>query len=508
MTQIITKPQGTKDILSVYGGCEEFMRARDHQVFLFGGAGAGKTTAVCLKLFLLSVKYPGVKALVTRNSYVALVKSALDTFERVVKQCGYEIGKKNAGPNVIYRLGESKPTKYIFPYGKYIDKDPESPWFGRVYEGQSEILIASLSNAKDELGAEYDYVYVNQPELISEEDWGFLVTRANGRRGHAPYPQLFGDPNPEHERHWIKLGGYTVDNEETLTTASGISYPRDGYIRDGAKLLDGEGEEIKDVKWRLMKSTYRDNPTIWNHKLDVFTKQGEEMVERLKQSLSPVMAKRLIESEWCSFEGLVFGDTLNRTRHLRPRREYINQINDNWERYWCFDFGYDDPFTFHIFAKNPDKEQYVCYKYICHTKRTINEHAEQIKNITIGEPRPKLIVADRNPESISILEQELGMNIISAKKGPGSIKAGCNVLIDMLKNDELVFLEDSLVEEDMTMRSKKQPIGFIEEAENYRWDLNKLEEIPIGGQDHSIDPVRYLFTHIKANSRTVPFIWM
>ena len=503
MPNITTKPKGTKGVFSIYGGCEEFMRAKDHQTFLFGGAGSGKTTAECLKLFLLCVKYPGVKALVTRNSYVALVKSALDTFERVARQCGYEIGKKNAGPNVIYRLGESKPTAYLFPYSKYTDPD------GRVYEGQSKIVISSLSNAKDELGAEYDYVYVNQPELISESDWEFLITRANGRRGHAPYPLLFGDPNPEHERHWIKVGGYTIDEDETLTNATGQTYLKDEYYRQAGKFYTvADDKEIKDAKWRLIKSTYRDNPTIWDDKLGCFTANGEEMIGRLEASLSPVMARRLLDAEWCSFEGLVFGEVLDRNRHLRPRKEYINRINDNWDRYWCFDFGYDDAFTFHIFAKNPDKEEYVCYKYICHTGRTINEHAEQIRDITIGEPRPKLIVADRNPESIAILESELRMNILSAKKGPGSIKAGCNVLIDMLKNDELIFLEDSIVEEDPKMRSKKQPIGFIEEAENYRWDLTKTDEVPIGGQDHCIDAVRYLMTFIKASQKTIPFVWL
>lgn len=485
MPNIITKPKGTQGVLSIYGGSEEFMNARDHQIFLYGGTGAGKTVTCCLKLFLLCVKYPGVKALITRNSYVALVKSALSTFETVVQKCGYQIGKKNGGPNVIYRLGESKPTEYRFPYGKYVDED------GTVYEGESRILISSLSNAKDELGAEYDYVYVNQPELISESDWEFLITRANGRRGHAPYPLLFGDPNPDQERHWIWKGGKGLAPE-----------------LDDALMPIPDTESVLGLgdRWKLIRSVYTDNPTIWDHKLNCFTKAGEQMIEKLRNSLSPIMYQRLIRGEWASFEGLVFGDVLDRKKHLRPRAEY--NITDEWDRYWCFDFGYDDPFTFHIFAKNPHKEEYVCYRYLCHRERTINEHVEIIKNNTIGEPRPKLIVADRNPESIRILEEQLGMNIISAKKGAGSINAGVNVLIDMLKNDELIFLEDSLVEEDLSMRKKKEPIGFIEEGENYRWDLSKPTEAPIGGQDHSIDPVRYLFTFIKANQRNVPFIWL
>lgn len=500
MTQIITKPKGTKDTLSFYGGCEEFLRAKDHQIFLYGGTGAGKTVAMCQKLFLLHVLYPGSKSLVTRSSYVALVKSALSTFEKVVKAAGWEIGKKNAGPKTIYRLGESKPTEYRFPYAKRIMED------GTVYEGQSRIIISSLSNAKDELGAEYDYVYLNQPELSSEEDWQFLITRANGRCATAPYPQLFGDPNPDTERHWIKKGGYYIDKDGTLTTANNEVYLEDEYYQRGGTFYDADDEEIKGVRWRMIKSIYTDNPSIWDHKLGCFTVEGEKMMAKLRQSLSPVMVERMINGEWCSVEGLVFDEAWDRNKHVRPREEF--NITDDWDRYWCFDFGFEDPFTFHIFAKNPEREQYVCYKYIHFSHRTINEHAETIKNITIGEPRPKLIVADRNPESISILEQELGMNIVSAKKGAGSVKAGINVLIDMLKNNELIFLEDSLVEEDMFLRGKKEPIGFPEEAENYRWDPNKTEETPVGGQDHCIDPIRYLFTHIKANSRTVPFVWV
>lgn len=474
MPQIITKPKGTKGVLSLYGGCEEFINAQEHQVFLYGGRGAGKTVACCLKLFLLCLKYPGVRALITRDSYVALVKSALNSFEMVAKTCGYHIGKKNAGQNVIYRLGESKPTEYRFPYAKYTD-----PVSGKTYEGESRILIASLSNAKDELGTEYDYVYVNQPELITEADWLFLVSSANGRRMYAPRPYLFGDPNPENERHWIKLGGY--------------------------EYIDGE-KDREDGKWRLIKSTFKDNPTIWDHKLDCYTKDGEGIMNNLKSTLNPVMTRRWINAEWCSYEGLVFGEILDRQKHVRPRSEF--NITDDWERYWAIDFGFSDPCAVLFFAKNPDKEQYVCYKYIYETNKTIYDHAQTIKNHTLGEPRPKLIVADRNPENISILSQELGMNIISAKKGPGSIKAGINVLTDMLKNNELVFLEDSWAQEDQSLLEKKHPIGFIEEAENYRWDLKKIEEAPIGGQDHAIDACRYLMTHIKANQKVVPFIWI
>lgn len=461
MTVINVRPLGTQGVYNAYGGCLEFLKNKDSQVILYGGAGSGKTTSACWKLLMFCTKYPGVKALMTRNSYVALVKSGVETFERVCREAGYQIGKKDGASNVIYKLGESKPTEYKFPYAKRVEVD------GTVYEGQSRILISSLSNAKDELGAEYDYVYLNQPELSEEDDWQFLATRCNGRRGVAPYPQLFGDPNPEHEQHWIKKGG------------------------DAGR-------------WTLIKSTYRDNPVIWDQKLQCFTKAGEEQIGRLIKSLNPVMAKRLIDGEWCSFEGLVYGEAWDRTVHLQPRDKY--NITNDWERYWAIDYGFTDPFVCLFFAKNPEKEEYVLYRYIYHTNRTIPQHIESIRNLTIDEPRPKLIIADRNPESQAVLINGLGLNVTQATKGAGSIKAGINIVTDMLKNKKIVVLQDSLVELDASLASSKSPIGLEQEIENYRWNPDRPDE-PIGGDDHALDAARYLFSHIKATQKVVPFIW-
>lgn len=327
------------------------------------------------------------------------------------------------------------------------------------------------------MGSEYDYIYVNQPEEISEEDWQFLISRANGRRDVAPYPQLMGDPNPQHEKHWIKLGGYEFENGQQI----------------------GVGD-----RWRLIKSIYTDNPTIWDPKLQCYTKLGEELMKRLEQSLNPVMARRLIAGEWCSFEGLVYGEVWNRAKHIIPRAEY--DIT-NWKRYWAIDFGYTDPFVCLMFAKHPEQNIYVCYREIFMTGRTIYEHAASIQDATIGEPRPELIIADRNPESIQVLINALGLNIISAKKGAGSVRSGVNIMIDMIQNDQLLYMEDALFEEDQALMQEKRARSFVQEIENYRWDPNKMGEQVIAVDDHALDAARYLFTHLKATNRVVPFVW-
>jgi phage terminase large subunit len=482
MTQINIRPEGSKDAFNVYGGCRKFMTCKDAQAVLYGGTGTGKTTVVALKLVLLSTLYPGSKALATRNSYVALVKSGVETLERVMRELGYQISnKKNSGPNVIYKLGESKPTEYRFPYAKRVDED------GRVYEGQSRILISSLANAKDELGAEYDYVWLNQPELSSEEDWQFLSTRCNGRRGHAPYPQLMGDPNPEHEQHWLWKGGKGFDDYTVFPSNSQL----------------GLGD-----RWTLIKSTYHDNPTIWDHRLGCFTKQGEEMIERLRQSLDPVMTERLLNGEWCSYEGLAFGDVWNRAECVINAEQLEEfQIDDRWDRYWAIDFGFDHPFVFSYWCKHPEKELYIRTKLIYHSGKTIPEHAQTILNITLGEPRPKLVIADRAPQEIAWLSQELGVNIISAKKHAGTRKAKVSAMYDRLKNREILFYDDALVEADPRLLEKKRPIGFENEVLNLRWKPDSKQEDLIDADDHEMDAASYMFLHLKSENHVVPFIW-
>jgi PBSX family phage terminase large subunit len=474
MTMINVKEPGAKGAYTPYGGCLEAMTCKDHQMFLYGSAGSGKTTALCHKMMLLCMLYPGVKFLFTRKSYRSLVKSGVETFERVLREHGWEITNKQSSTK-IHKMGDSEPREFRFPYAKRVGLKGDNP--SHIYEGVSRVVLASLDKVYDEMGSEYDYVYVNQPEQIEEDDWQFLISRANGRRDVAPYPQLMGDPNPAHLKHWIKLGGYE--------------------LIDGEKVGDGD-------RWRMIKSSYSDNPKIWDQRLDCFTPTGEEQIGRMMKSMNSIMQKRLIEGEWCSFDGLVYGEVWDRVRHIQSNKLY--DIGDHWERYWAVDFGYTSPHAVLMFARNPENGQFVCYRQIIQAGITTKELARKIKDATIAEPRPRAIIADKNPESIAVLTQELGMNVIPAKKGAGSIKAGIDIVISMLKNDQLVFLEDSVFEEDVKLREDKLPIGFQEEVENYAWNPDKVET-PIGENDHALDACRYFCTYIKASQRVVPFIW-
>lgn len=481
----VVKP-GTKNAFDAHGGCKDFFNSRDHQVFLYGAANSGKTYASCWLMLLRCMQFPGCKYLFTRSSYTALVKSGVETFEKVLAQAGWELGRK---PGQIRKMGDSKPTEYIFPYaqrwGKDLDGNP------RLYEGRSRIILGSLDNARNELGAEYDFVYVNQPEQSTQEDWEFITSRADGRHNKAPFPQIHGDPNPEGPQHWIKKHGYELE----------------------------AGETKEDGKWRLIKSTYHDNPVVWDRFADgqcewsgikgKFTVEGKKQVQRRLDSMSPVMQKRLVFSEWVAYEGQVYGDAWDRKRHVIRTRELNEKYPDwqEWDSYWAIDFGFDHPFVWMDFRKHPTQELYINVQTIYMTNRTIVEHAEQIRRLTLGQRPPKLIIADRNPESIVILRDALGYNVESAKKGPGSIKTRINILTEMLNNDEILFYEEALVEIDPRLAAAKKPLGFIDEVEVIQWDKNK-PDMPVDLDDHAENAMGYLFTKLKADKIKIPFVWV
>jgi len=87
------------------------------------------------------------------------------------------------------------------------------------------------------------------------------------------------------------------------------------------------------------------------------------------------------------------------------------------------------------------------------------------------------IIADPNPEAIAEMKTKGYYNIVPAKKGPGSVKAG----IDHMKEFSIM----------LTARS----VNLKKEFDNYAWQINKHSEEPTGDPiddwNHGIDAGRY-----------------
>ena len=87
------------------------------------------------------------------------------------------------------------------------------------------------------------------------------------------------------------------------------------------------------------------------------------------------------------------------------------------------------------------------------------------------------IIADPNPEATAEMKTQGYYNIVPAKKGPGSVKAG----IDHMKEFSIM----------LTARS----VNLKKEFDNYAWQINKHSEEPTGEPiddwNHGIDAGRY-----------------
>jgi len=95
----------------------------------------------------------------------------------------------------------------------------------------------------------------------------------------------------------------------------------------------------------------------------------------------------------------------------------------------------------------------------------------------VGVMKSARIVADRNPEAIEEMKRLYYPYIEAADKGPGSIKAG----IDLMRGFDIF----------VTARSQ----NLIMELTNYSWDVDRRtgqpKDEPIDAYNHAIDAARY-----------------
>ena len=142
-----------------------------------------------------------------------------------------------------------------------------------ILPGGTEVVIGGLDNLDRIMSANYDYIYVPEALEITTDDYQKLNTRL--RNARMPFQQMVMDCNPGPPSHWIKR--YMDEN----------------------RLLG-------------FKSVHKDNPALWDSRLQVWTKRGEDYLGRLRGVLTGVQYKRLFEGEWATAEGLVYPELVER----------------------------------------------------------------------------------------------------------------------------------------------------------------------------------------------------
>jgi phage terminase large subunit len=239
------------------------------------------------------------------------------------------------------------------------------------------------------------------------------------------------------------------------------------------------------------------------------TKEGASYMGKL-DALTGVRYMRLRKGVWCAAEGLVF-EEWDPSVNLHKR---ILCPPISWTRYITVDFGYTNPMVVQFWAEDEDGRLYL-YKELYATKTTVDQMAPKIKEAMNlrKEPRPRAIICDHDAEGRAVLERELGMSTIAAKK---SVEDGIQAVKRRLKLNEadgkprLYLCQDAIVERDKELADRKKPTCTLDEVVGYIWDRGTViaqsngkppKEQPVKADDHGMDAMRYMVAFLDLKTR-------
>lgn len=450
------------------GTALEIFRRKDPEVVLSGPAGTGKSRSLIEKVHAVALANPGMRALMVRKTLVSLTSTGLVTYRE-------HVAPEAIAAGVVSWYGGSKQEPAAYRYGN-----------------GSRIVVGGMDDPTKIMSSEYDLAYVQEAIELTSDDWEKITTRL--RNGKVSYQQLLADTNPDAPTHWLKQ-----------------------RAEAGACLM--------------LESRHEDNPVLFDDNGEM-TKRGEAYMATLDR-LTGVRHYRLRLGLWVAAEGVIYEFdpavhlvTLDQvipnaaeTKERLGRELTVQDLPQEWTRYWAVDFGYVNPFVLHCYAELPDG-QLLMYREIYRTQRTVDQHAVEILEAVSEpdpdyahyegftrrfahhgrkwtEPKPRAIICDHDAEGRATLAKELNLPTRAADK---RVKEGIETVQRRLRRREdgnpgLLFLRDAVVSRDQDLVDKKKPASTVEEFGSYVWDVRdggKTKDEPVKLDDHGMDTVRYL----------------
>lgn len=423
---IIETTEDNEAAYQPWGAAADLWMCKKPEQIISGPAETGKTFAALHKIDALAWKY--------KNAHIAMIRKTRQSMDASVLKTYHD---KVVHPD-IFTYGGHKPHWFDYPTG-------------------SRIVIAGMDNPNKILSAEFDIIYVNQAEELLLDDWEKLLTRATGRAGNVPNPQIIGDCNPGPNTHWIL-----------------------------------QRKSQKNVAF--FESRHEQNPTLFDPITGKITTQGKRTMAILN-SLSGVRYQRLRLGKWVSAEGQIY-EGYDAATHLVDRFD----IPDDWRRIRVIDFGLVHPFVCQWWAIDGDGRMFR-YREIYMTGRTVATHAKQINTLSEGE-KIEQTICDHDAEDRQTLAEN-GIPNIAAKK---DVLQGIGRVQDRLSKQadgrpRLFLLRDSLVEVDQELKANYSPTCTEEEIDSYIWKISSRKEEPVKENDHGCDCTRYGAMHLDGGSR-------
>lgn len=448
------------------GAALELFKCRDPEVLLSGPAGTGKSRSCLEKLHMLALVNPGMRGLIVRKTLASLGSTALVTWREKVA------AEALAGGMVTFYGGSPS----------------ESPQYR--YANGSTITIGGMDKSAKIMSSEYDCAYAQEAVELTEEDWEAITTRL--RNGKISFQQLIADTNPAQPTHWLKARG-----DKGVTT--------------------------------FLDSRHEDNPTLFTDD-GKLTEVGVAYIGKL-DNLTGVRHARLRRGVWAAADGMVF-EEYDPFIHLVDRF----RIPDDWTRWWTVDFGYVHPMVMQQWAEDPDGRLFL-YREIYRSKRTVDQHCvdllsfgdnKEMRKINPpptrkdykyagekkyawqgrlwNEPKPRAIICDHDAEGRAVLERELGMSTVAAKK---TVTDGIQAVQARLRpagdgKPRIFIMRDACVQVDEELADAKKPTCTADSMLSYVWDTGigkRPKELPLKIDDDGADALRYIVAHLDLKSR-------
>lgn len=308
-----------------------------HRYVAYGGArGGGKSWFVRWKAILLCTRYPGIKILITRQTYRELMNN------HIVPLLGI-LGK-------VAKFNRTDKM-FAFPNGSSI-------WFG---------YCAADSDLGQYQGAEYDVWFADEAGQMQEE-WivqiDACIRGANdfpkrtyftlnpGGPSHAYFKRLFIDQRyeeGEHPEDYSFIQALVQDNKALLAR-------QPDYIRSLEKLPEKLKEAWLNGRWDIFEGQFFED-----FRIDPAPDKGD-----------PVELRR--QRRWCHV--------------IEPF-----EIPRGWNIYRSYDWGYGKPFSFGWWAVDYDGVLYrICELYGCTktpntgVKWTVDRQMEEAARIEREHP--------------------------------------------------------------------------------------------------------------------------
>ena len=355
--------------IKLRGGNWAAYKATEPEVLLEGPARTGKTYAWLLRMVRHAQEAPGYRGLIVRKVAATLGNTVLRTLEEDVFH-EWESGTRTSALDHVHFFGgsQNEPAAYVFDNG-------------------SHIVVGGMDNATKILGAEYDEIFANQVEELTEEDLETLITRLS----HGlTAPCFMCDCNPSFDRHWVL-------------------------------------QRAQRGQMRHLRSTLKDNPAMYDDNGQA-TARGRAYIESIA-GLTGTRYQRLVLGEWVGMENAIYADVMDASKQLIELPSRIGWTGRAWGG---MDYG-----RVHLSAVASLAESSDGYVWVRECWAENGGGKEQIK-AAIRSARLRFGVAVGVTDPIQEwAAQELGWT--PAKSGMGSRKGRITRVLALLEADKLRF---------------------------------------------------------------------